>query len=83
MVCDAHLVFSWQFALPERVGNVMNGQAEVVGASLKIQSFGLLQKLPAHLPLKLEDLLQYYDKRKKVVRFHQGRTLLILNLLIP
>lgn len=75
MLCDAHLVFSEQFALPERVGNVMNGQAEVVGASLKMQSFGLLQKLATHLPLELEDLLQYCDKKKKVVRFHQDSTL--------
>lgn len=70
MVCDAHLVFSQQFALPERVGNVMNGQAEVVGASLKMQGFGLLQKLSTHLLLELEDLLQHCNK-KKVVRFHQ------------
>lgn len=75
MLCDAHLVFSQQFALPERVGNVMNGQAEVVGASLKMQSFGLLQKLATQLPLELEDLLQYCDKKKKVVRFHQDSTL--------
>lgn len=75
MVCDAHLVFSQQFALPERMGNVMNGQAEVVGASLKMQSFGFLQKLPAHLPLELEDLLQYCDNKKKVVSFRQGSPL--------
>lgn len=70
MVCAAHLIFSQQFALPERVGNVMNGQAEVVGASLKMQSFGFLQKLPTHLPLQLEDLLWYGDNKKKAVRFH-------------
>lgn len=64
-VCDAHLVFSQQFALPERVGNVMDGQAEVVSASLKMQSFGFLQKLPTHLPLELEDLLQDGNNKKK------------------
>lgn len=76
MVYAAHLVLSQQFALPERVGNVMNGQAEVVGASLKMQSFGFLQKLPTHLLLQLEDLLQYGDNKKKAVRFHHDSTLL-------
>lgn len=75
MFCYAHLVFSQQFALPERMGNVMNGETEVMGASLEMQSFRLFQKLPTHLLLKLEDLLQYWDKKKKVVRFHHDSTL--------
>lgn len=75
MVCAAHLVFSQQFALPERVGDVMNGQAEIMGASLKMQSFGFLQKLPTHLPLQLEDLLQDSENKKKAVRFHRDSTL--------
>lgn len=59
---NGYLVFSQQFALPEGVGDIMNGQAEIVGASLEMQILWFFQQLTTHLPFQLQHFLRVSKK---------------------
>lgn len=55
-----YLIFSQQFALPEGMGDVVNRQAQVVGAAFKMKSLGFFQELSSHLSLKLQNFLRWH-----------------------
>lgn len=52
-----HLVLGQQFAPPQCMGDVMDGEAQVVVAVLEGQGLGLLQQVPSQCPLQLQHLL--------------------------
>lgn len=52
-----YLVLGQQFALPQRVGDVVDGNSQVVGAVFKIEGLWFIQQFAAHLLLHLQDLL--------------------------
>lgn len=52
-----YLVLGQQFALPQRVGDVVDGNSQVVGAVFKVEGLWFIQQFPAHLLLHLQDLL--------------------------
>lgn len=49
----SHLVLGQQFALPECVRDVVDGEPQVVGAVFEIEGLWFVQQLPAHLFLHL------------------------------
>lgn len=52
-----YLVLGQQFAPPQRMGDVVDGEAQVVVAVLEGQGLGLLQQVPSQCPLQLQHLL--------------------------
>lgn len=53
----ADLVLGQQFALPQRVGDVVDGDSQVVGAVFEVEGLWFVQELATHLLLHLQDLL--------------------------
>lgn len=57
------------------MGDVVNGQAQVVGAAFEMKSLRFFQELSSHLSLKLQNFLQWHDPNRKQVtglyHFHQ------------
>lgn len=60
-----HLVLGQEFALPQRVRDVVDGEPQVVGAVFEIEGLWFIQQLPAHLLLHLEHFLKTHVEKKK------------------
>lgn len=54
----SHLVLGQEFALPQCVLDIVDGEPQVVGAVFEIEGLWFIQQLPAHLLLHLQHFLE-------------------------